>query len=214
MKIEMWSDYVCPFCYMGKRHLDIALEELDMTEDVEIDFKSYQLNPDIPNYSGEGVLVLLSKKYGLSLEEAENNLQEVKERAEKVGLYYDFKNMKPTNTLDAHRLTKYAKTLGKHRPFVEKVFKDYFEKGALISDHEKLLTLAENAGMEKLKANEVLLNPHAYHDEVLEDMAMAEDLKIQSVPFFLINKEHVIPGSESVETFVMILKNLIKQSSR
>lgn len=214
MKIEMWSDYVCPFSYMGKRHLDIALKELHLTEAVDMDFKSYQLNPDMPGYFGEGMKELLSRKQDVPLEEVEKNLRQVQLKAEKVDLYYNFEIMKPTNTLDAHRLTKYARTLGKDRALAEKIFNTYFEKGGLISDHDKLLALAEDAGMDKPEANEVLINPNAYKDEVMKDIAMAEELKIESVPYFLINKEHVIPGSESVETFILTLQKVLKESSR
>ena len=212
MKIEMWSDYVCPFSYMGKRHLDIALQELHLTEDVDIDFKSYQLNPDMPGYSGESMKKLLSKKQDVPEDQVEKNLREVQLKAEKAKLYYNFEIMKPTNTLDAHRLTKYARTLGKHRALAEKIFNSYFEKGGLISDHDTLLELAEDAGISKSDANEVLENPQAYKEEVLKDMAMAEELKVQSVPYFLIDKKHVIPGSESVETFVMALQKIQKGS--
>ncbi|NBG88394.1 DsbA family oxidoreductase [Isachenkonia alkalipeptolytica] len=213
MKIEMWSDYVCPFCYMGKRHLDIALQELHLTDEVDIEFKSYQLNPEIPAYSGEGMQELLSKKYNLTLEEAENNLREVQERAEKVGLYYDFEDMKPTNTLDAHRLTKYARTLGKDQALAEKIFKSYFEKGGLISDHDELLTLCKDVGIVKSQAYELLSDPNIYQEEVRRDMAQAEELKIQSVPFFRINQDYVIPGSESIETFVLMLQKIIRETS-
>lgn len=214
MKIEMWSDYVCPFCYMGKRHLDIALKELQLTEDVDIDFKSYQLNPDMPGYSGEGMKELLSRKQDISIEEVEINLREISRRAEKAGLYYNFEIIKPTNTLDAHRLTKYAKTLGKDPALAEKIFNLYFEKGGLISDHNQLLALAKNVGLSKSGANEVLINPDAYKDEVLQDIALAADHKIDSVPFFLINDKHVIPGSESVETFLLMLQKVLKESSK
>lgn len=213
MKIEMWSDYVCPFSYMGKRHLDIALEELNLTEDVDIDFKSYQLNPDIPGYSGESMKELLSKKQDVPQDQVEKNLREVQLKAEKAELYYNFEIMKPTNTLDAHRLTKYATTIGKHRVLAEKIFNSYFEKGGLISDHDKLLELAAESGISKSDANKVLTNPDAYKDEVLKDMARAEELNVESVPYFLIDKEHVIPGSESVETFIMALQQIRKGSS-
>jgi len=213
MKIELWGDYVCPFCYMGKRHLDIALRELHLTEDVDIKFRSFQLNPEMTGYSGEGMQELLSRKYNISLGEAGKNLREVGERAERVDLNYNFEIMKPTNTLDAHRLTKYAETLGKDFALAENILKGYFEKGALISDHDQLLDLAENADLAKPKVYEVLSNPKAYKDEVMEDIAMAEKLEINSVPYFLINKEHVIPGSESVETFVITLQKILDMSS-
>ena len=214
MKIEMWSDYVCPFSYMGKRHLDIALKELHLTEEVSIDFRSYLLNPDMPGYTGEGMKELLSRKQDISIEEVETNLQEISQRAEKVGLYYNFEIMKPTNTLDAHRLTKYAKTLGKDRALAEKIFNTYFEKGGLISDHNQLLALAVDVGLSKSGANEILIHPDTYKDEVLQDIALAEEHKIESVPFFLINDKHIIPGSETVETFLLMLQKVVKESSQ
>lgn len=213
MKIEMWSDYVCPFCYMGKRHLDLALQELHLTEEVDIEFKSFELNPEMTGYSGESVRELLSRKYNITTEEAAEGLREVRDRAEKVGLYYDFEAMKPTSTFDAHRLTKYASTLGKHRTLAEKIFHAYFEKGALISDHEELLSIADDVGISKSSANEILRDSRAYKEGLQQDMAQAEALKIQSVPFFRINKEYIIPGSESVETFILMLQKVVRETS-
>lgn len=213
MKIEMWSDYVCPFCYMGKRHLDVALQELHLTEEVDLQFKSFLLNPDIPDYSGEGMQELLSKKYDITMEEAGNRLREVQDRAEKVGLYYNFEIMKPTNTMDAHRLTKYGATLGKSALLAEEIFRAYFERGGLISDHDQLLDLAENVGIDKAQANEVLLDPSVYQEEIHQDMTRAEELKIQSVPYFRINNEYIIPGSESIETFILMLQKILRETS-
>ncbi len=211
MKIEMWSDYVCPFSYLGKRHLDLALEELHLTEDVEIDFRAYELNPEMPPYAGEGMIELLSRKKNASPEEVWENLEEIRKRAERAGLYYDFESMKPTNTFDAHRLTKYAKTLGKDRLLAEKIFETYFEYGGLISDHDQLLSIAMAVGLSEDQTNEVLMDPRAYEDEVREDIAVAKELGIESVPYFLINKTHVIPGSESVETFLMTLQKVLRE---
>ncbi len=214
MKIEVWFDYVCPFCYLGKRHLDIALKELNLTGSVDIEFKSYLLNPDIPPYSGKGIAEHLSEKYDLSPEEAMNNLTDVKERARRVELFYDFDNMKLTNTLDAHRLTRYARTLGKDHELAEKIFQLYFEKGGLISDIPSLLKTAEAAGLSRNKASEVLMNPDAYKEEVERDVALGEEHNINSVPYFLINNEHVVPGSESPETFVIMLKKALKEPEK
>lgn len=212
MKIEVWFDYVCPFCYLGKRHLDIALEELNLKEDVEIDFRSYQLNPEMEEYAGVGLLEHLSEKYNISLDEARERMQNVKERAKKAGLYYDFEIMKPTNTFDAHRLTKYAETLGKDRELAEKIFETYFEYGGLISDHDQLLSIADAVGINRDNAYEVLMDPRAYKDEVVEDIAVAKELGVDSVPFFLINKTHVVPESGSVETFVLKLQEVLRET--
>jgi predicted DsbA family dithiol-disulfide isomerase len=211
MKIEVWFDYVCPFCYLGKRHLDIALKELHLTDNVAIEFKSYQLNPDMPPYSGKGIAEHLSEKYDISPEEAMSNLSEVQERARKVELFYDFENMKLTNSFDAHRLTQYARTLGKDHELAGNIFEVYFEKGGLISDIPTLLKIAEASGLSRNKANEVLMDPQAYKEEVERDMALAEEQEIESVPYFLINNEHVIPGSETIETFIITLQKVLKE---
>src|SRR5690606_10121012 len=104
MKIEVWSDFVCPFCYIGKRRLEEALAQFPHKDDVEIEFKSFELDPNAPINSGKSIHESLAAKYGMSIEEAKNANKSVGQQAATVGLTFNFDEMKPTNTFDAHRL--------------------------------------------------------------------------------------------------------------
>ena len=109
LKIEVWSDYVCPFCYIGKKNLDEALKQLGRKDDIEVIFKSFELDPNAPKQIDGTINELIAKKYGMSIEAATENNNKIVESARQIGLELDFDNLKPTNTFDAHRLSFYAK---------------------------------------------------------------------------------------------------------
>ena len=112
MKIEVWSDYVCPFCYIGKRRLEEALEETGLKEKTEVVFKAFELDPNSPDASDEPMQAVLAKKYGMSIEEAKKMTENVEIQAKTVGLDYDFDKVTPANTFRAHRLAKLAEQEG------------------------------------------------------------------------------------------------------
>jgi Predicted dithiol-disulfide isomerase involved in polyketide biosynthesis len=207
MKIEIWSDYSCPFCYIGERKLALALEKTGMTEDVEIVFYSFELDPNAKKSYEESINQLLAKKYGMSIEQAiaaNNNIINV---AKEVDLEFNFDKLQPTNTFDAHRLSHYAKEKGKLMAYTEAVMKGYFTDSVNISDFDVLTTIAGEVGLDKTEALRIL-ESSAFAKEVRQDQSNAHSRQINGVPYFLFNGKEVINGAQSVDTFVAVIEEL------
>lgn len=205
MKIEIWSDYACPFCYIGKRRLESALEQFAHQDEVVLENRSFELNPQGSIYSGKNMHQTLSEKHGMSLEQAKETNAKLGQQAAKMGLVYNFDEMKPTNTFDAHRLTQYAKSVGKDKELSEKLFYSYYTEGKLISDHATLADIAESVGMNREESMAVLQDSSQYANEVRSDEATAKQLGLTGAPFFVIDRKYVISGAQPIEVFISAL---------
>lgn len=201
MKIDVWSDFVCPFCYIGKRRLEQALEQFPQKDNVEIEFKSFELDPNAAVYSGKSIHEAIAQKYNMPIEQAKETNAGLGQQAESVGLTFHFETMKPTNTFNAHRLAKYAKSLGKEAILTEKLLYGYFTDSVNLSETDALVKIAEDAGLEKSKIIEVLQDEKAFANEVRTDEALAQQYGVTGVPFFVINDKYAISGAQPVETF-------------
>lgn len=204
MKIEVWSDYVCPFCYIGKRRLEEALESTGLKDTAEVVFKAYELDPNSPRTSEEPKTEMLVKKYGMGLEEAEAMIKNIGQIAESVGLNYDLDNMKPANTFDAHRLAKLAEQEDLGAEVSESLLKAYFVEAKKIGTHDALLTVAEEAGISRDRVKE-MLDSNEFAEDVKADVAEAVQIGVQGVPFFVINRKYAISGAQPTETFAEAL---------
>lgn len=200
LKIEVWSDYVCPFCYIGKKQLELALKETGYDEAIEVEYKSYLLDPTTPVDAAGSVYDDLQKKYRISLEEVKNMTANVAARAKEVGLDYNFDNMKSANTVKAHRLAKWAETEGKGKEFTERVLKAYFLEGAAIGQTDVLLSLVEQVGLSRDEANEIVESDQ-FASEVQADIKIAQQLGVRGVPFFVIDNKYGISGAQPKEIF-------------
>lgn len=208
MKIEVWSDFVCPFCYIGKRRLEIALEQFPYKDQVEVEFKSFELDSNAEVYSGKSIHEVLAGKYRMSIEEAKNANNNVGSQAASTGLKYDFDNMKPTNTFDAHRLTKYAKTVGKDKELTEQLLHAYFTEGKLISDPDTLVEIGKSVGLEEEALRQVLADSTSFANDVRIDEALASQIGVTGVPFFVINQKYSVSGAQPTETFKRVLEQV------
>ncbi|MDK2808511.1 MAG: hypothetical protein PWP24_1246, partial [Clostridiales bacterium] len=141
MKIEIWSDFVCPFCYMGERKLELALNDFAGKNEVEIEFRSFELSTSNADYIGKDIHQVIADKYQISYEEAKANNERIVAAAAKVGLTYRFDILKPNTTRLAHEIFQYAKKQGKGNVVAHRFFKAYFEAGVDIGDKEALLSL-------------------------------------------------------------------------
>lgn len=195
MKIEVWSDFVCPFCYIGKRRLEEALSQFPDKDQVEIEFKSFELDPNAPVYKGTSIHEALAAKYGMSVEQAREANNNVGRQAESVGLSFHFDEMKPTNTFDAHRLAKFAKSKGKEKEITEKLLLGYFTESKNLGDHDTLADIAESCGLDRANATEVLQDKTAYSNDVRIEQAIAQQYGITGVPYFVINQKYAISGA-------------------
>lgn len=213
MKIEVWSDYVCPFCYIGKRRLEHALAQFPYKDQVEVEFKSFELDPNSPKYSGKNIHEALAAKYGMSVEQAKKTNEGIGQHAASVGLTFNFEDMKPTNTFDAHRLAKYAKVNGKEAVLTEKLLHAYFTESKEISGHDTLADIAEEAGLDRQEALNTLQDKNAFANDVRIDEAIAQQYGISGVPYFIINQKYAISGAQPPETFANALQKVWEEES-
>ncbi|MFD1032070.1 DsbA family oxidoreductase [Metaplanococcus flavidus] len=207
MKIEIWSDYVCPFCYIGKRTLEQALLKTGFNNQAQITFKAYQLDPATPENSSIPVYESLAAKFGQSVEHAKEMTKGVALHAQNVGLEYDFDNMVQANTLAAHRLVKWAETKSLDAALTEQLLKSYFINAEHIGEQEILLNNAEAVGLPRNEAK-IVLDSEDFKTDVEQDIAEAGQLGVQGVPFFVINRKYAISGAQPLEAFVDSLKQI------
>lgn len=202
MKIEVWSDFVCPFCYIGKRRLEEALSQFPNRDQVEVEFKSYELDPNSPKDSKKNIQEVLASKYGMSIEKAKEMNASIGEQAANVGLTFNFDHMKPTNTFDAHRLAHFAKKRGKDAQLTEKLLYAYFTDSKNVADKDVLADIAEAVGISREEAEAVLKDEKAYAADVRSDEQTAQQIGVRGVPFFVINQKYAISGAQAPETFL------------
>lgn len=207
MNIEIWSDVACPFCLIGKRHLEMALEQVEFSDEVEVTFRSFQLDPSAPKETDKSIYELLASKYGQTVEWAKQANENVKSMGAKAGLSLDIDAIKPTNTFDAHRLIHLAKEEGKQKEAKDAFLSAYFEKGLNVSDTEVLKAVMEDLGINKDEVEKVL-NSDQYASAVRDDVALSQKYGIQGVPFFLINQKYGVSGAQPVESFVDALSQI------
>lgn len=205
MKVEIWSDVVCPFCYIGKRRLEEALAQLPYQDEVETVYHSYELDPGAPRDAGHDIHDMLSGKYGMSREQAKQMNNNVSEQASAVGLTYNLDRAVPTNTFDAHRLTHFAAQYGKQVEMTERLFQAYFTDGLHVGDIQVLTDLAAEVGLDREAAARALESGQ-YADAVRADQREAVQFGIQGVPFFVINRKYAVSGAQPTEVFIRALE--------
>jgi len=205
MKIEIWSDFVCPFCYIGKRNLEAAIEQAGVKDEVEVVYKSYQLNPTSKKSYDVGINELIAEKYGISIERATANNKNIVQSAKQVDLEFNFEDLKPTNTFDAHRLSHYAKEEGKMVEYEEVVMRNYFTDSVNISDEEVLLKAIDEIGLDRKKAK-IILDSTKHADKVASDIDEAHHLQISGVPHFVFDGKVAVSGAQPIESFVQVIR--------
>jgi len=205
MKVEIWSDVACPFCYIGKKRFDEALAQFPDKDQVEVIYRSFELDPHAAKHIEQDVHDMLATKYGMTREKAIAMSNNVSNMAESVGLSFKFDSMVLTNTFDAHRLTHHAATFGRRAEMTESLFKAHFTDSEHVGDHAVLAGLAEKIGLDKQAAIDIL-SGSAYSEEVRAEEREAQQLGINGVPFFVINRTLGISGAQSTEGFIDALK--------
>jgi len=200
MKVEIWSDVMCPFCYIGKRRFEDALQQFAHKDEVEIEWKSFQLNPDMKTDPSVNISQYLADAKGWTLEYAQQMNKHVTEMAAEVGLQYDFDRSVVANSFNAHRFSHLAKKYNLGDAAEEQLFKAYFTLGKNIDDADTLAELGTEIGLDK---DEVLavLNSSQYSDDVKHDIAEAQYLGIRGVPFFVMNGKYAVSGAQAVPVF-------------
>lgn len=205
MKIELWADFVCPYCMVGKKRLDEALSLFEHRDEVEVVCRSFELDPARPLYQGQSLLQTLAASEGISLEQAQQLLSKTVELGRTAGLDFQMDQIKPTNTHDAHRLCHFARTTGQEKDLIHRIYAAYFLEGRVISDHDTLVELAVQAGLDRRAAQTVLNDPEAHADAVAKDQADAYEIHFPVVPHFRINGQHHLSAVPTLAELLGVL---------
>lgn len=205
MKIEIWSDIACPFCYIGKRHLEEALDEFEHASDVNVVWHSFELDPEAETETDKNIYEKLASKYGQSLEWAKQANEDLKQKAAEVGIEFNPEKIIPTNSFDAHRLIKLAEENGLADEAEEELFKAYFTEGKNISNPETLHQVGTSIGLDEDDIQSTL-ESDAYSEEVRADEKEAQQIGVRGVPFFVFNRKFAVSGAQPVHTFVEALE--------
>lgn len=204
MKIEVFSDFTCPFCYIGKKQLEQAIEEAGYAGQVEIEYKMYQLAPDASTEHAQPFYEAMVEKQHQSLKKVKEMTAEIAERAKEFGLIYNFDKIRMANTKKAHRLAKWVRQFGKEEAYTELLMAGYFTHGANLNNEETLLSFISQLDLDKEEAKAVLRSDA--FTEVLEiDQYHAQQIGVQSVPFFVFENKYGIIGAEPNEVFIKTL---------
>jgi len=201
MKVEIWSDVVCPWCYIGKRRFESALAQFEHAGEVEVVWKSFELDPDAPGRRGP-TLEHLARKYGISEEQARSMHERMTAVAAELGLEYHLDETQGGNTCDAHRLLQAAKERGLGDAMKERLMLAYFTESEPVGDREVLARLGAEVGLED--AADVLASD-AFGDAVRGDEREARLLGISAVPFFVVDRYYGIEGAQPPETILQAL---------
>lgn len=199
MKIDIWADIVCPFCYLGKRHLELALAEFGHADDVELVWHSFQLDPHLPARAPGPLAPMIAEKFGISVAESERNQRAVAAQASEVGLEFNWREARYANTFDAHRLVHLAGAHGRASEAMTRLMRAYFADGVEIGDPEAL----EAVGVElTLPRDELraMLAGDDYGEAVRADEDEARTRGITGVPFFVFDDSLALAGAQPVAT--------------
>jgi predicted DsbA family dithiol-disulfide isomerase len=206
MKIEIWSDIVCPFCYIGKRHLEQALAKTGKS--VEIEWKSFQLDPSVTaGDAGASVVEHLAEKKGMSIEQVNGMMGRVETMAVEAGLDMKLRSSFVMNTFHAHRVLHFAKSLGKGSELKEAFLKAHFTDNMNLNEEENLIQVAVSVGLNEADVQRVL-SSNEFEEAVNEDAYTAQQFGARGVPFFVFNRESAVSGAQPVEVFEQILNEM------
>ena len=212
MKVEIWSDIACPFCYIGKHNFERALKSLPKNSEIEVEWKSFELDPYAQKNYEDDIYTLLANKYGQTREWAVRSAESMKQKGQDIGLEFNFDQTISTNTFDAHRLLHLAKKAGKQNEAEEALFEAYFRDGKHIGNHEDLIAIGESIGLEEQEIKS-MLNSDQFAREVREDETMSQQFGIRGVPYFVVNRKHGISGAQPISHFIDVLKKVLDEEA-
>jgi len=205
VRIEIWSDVVCPWCYIGKRHLEQALAGFEHRDEVEIDYRSFELDPSAPQVPVETTVESLAKKFGTDVEGARALMTRADGAAAAAGLTFRHADTPHARTVDAHRLLHLAKAAGLQLELKEALLAAYFGRGESMGDHAVLRRVAVETGLDPVRVDQVLSSGE-YADAVEADVAQARAYGAGGVPFYVVDEKYGLSGAQPVEVFAQLLE--------
>lgn len=204
MQVDIWSDVVCPWCYVGKRRFEAALARFDHASDVVVRFHSFELDPDAPQRPVGTQAERLGQKYGRTVEQAQVLLDTMTATAAEEGLRFNFDLHSAGNTLDAHRLLHLAAARGLQGELKERLMRAVFTEGEATSEHDVLQRLAVEVGLDPEEVAGVLASD-TFTDEVRLDEETARGLGITGVPFFVVDQKYAVSGAQPADVLLEVL---------
>lgn len=204
IQVEIWSDVMCPFCYIGKRKFEEALSQFKDKEEIEVIWKSFQLSPELKTQPGKSINQYLSEHKGITLQEAQQLNERVTAMAKLAGLEFNFDRSVLANSFNAHRFAHFAKHNHKQNEAEEILFAAYFTLGKNIDDTPTLLQLGAEIGLDTATLKMTLEEGH-YADDVKADMLEARQMGVGGVPFFVFNRKYAVSGAQDSNIFLQAL---------
>ena len=215
MKVMYWSDYACPYCYIGETYLKKAIENLKLSDQVEIEMLAFELDPGASRTYTGATVDRFAKKYGLSVAGAQERIDGISQMGREAGLDFRYAETRYTNTFDAHRLTKLAqqKDAALAARLEERFYRAYFTESLELADHAILKRIAVEEGLDEKDVDDVL-NTDKYANDVRLDEREAQRYGVHAVPYFVIGNKYAIPGAMPVEAMERVLKNVMDEEAK
>lgn len=213
MKIEIWSDIACPWCYIGKVRFENALAQYEHADEVQVVWRSYQLQPNAPKENAPSTVEHLMQNYGRPRDAVLEMMRNVTEVAAGEGIEYHLDRAVASNTVDAHRLTKLGEAKGVGKAVMERVMQAYQSEGANVADAETLVRLGVEAGLSEADVRAMLAGDD-FLDEFHADQQRGRAFGVSGVPFFVIDEEHGVSGAQPTEFFLSALQQLGPQKPK
>lgn len=214
MVVEIWSDVMCPFCYIGKKRFESALEQFSQKEMVQVIWKSFQLNPELETNPSLNAISHLADSKGWTKEYAQDATNNVVQMAKREGLQFNFNKAVVANSFNAHRLLQYAKTKKQGAALKERFLKAYFTEGKNIDDGSVLLQLAKEIGLNLAEVQAVINEKDLFANEVRVDIKEAKMFGIAGVPFFAIDRKFGISGAQDSSVILQALEHAYAESQK
>ena len=201
MRIDVWSDILCPFCHLGRRHLELALEQFEHRDEVGVVWHSFQLDREAPAVEDGPVIDKIAAKYGAPREQMVAQHQQMAADAATVGLDFQWERLRGGNSYDAHRLIHLARELGREEQVTARLMRGWYTEGEAIGDHETLVRLATEAGLDEAVVRDLLAGDD-HGIDVRTDLALAAQIGISSVPTFVLDQKYGVSGAQPVEVLL------------
>jgi predicted DsbA family dithiol-disulfide isomerase len=211
MQVEIWSDVVCPWCYLGKRRFESALDQFAERDTVDVIWRSFQLDPEVPRVSSESMTEVLARKYGMSRDQATAMNDQMEALAAEAGLEYHLSTVHPANTFDAHRLLHFARSHDLQDAMKERLMRAHFTENLPVGDTETLIRLGSEVGLDPIETR-AILESDAYTRDVQDDIRRAAGLGIRGVPFFAVDQRYGVSGAQAPAVLLEMLERAWAES--
>lgn len=211
LRVDIWSDIACPWCYIGKHRFQAGIDEFAKQHpdiEIEVESHSYELAPDTPDHYEGSEIDFLTKHKGMPRERVEDMLEQMTKMAALEGLEFDFEKLQHANTSRAHRVLHLAKSQGLQAEMQERLFRAYFSEGRKVSDVETLAELGEEVGLDADEVRDAY-EDESYEEAVESDITRARMLGVNGVPYFLFEEKYAVSGAQSADVFANVLEQVL-----